>query len=333
MSLAQDDIQAQIAESNSLLNAVRNNTLGVGFSGSGFLAFYFMGIVAVLNALGVINDKTKLAGTSSGAIQSAVACSGLDYQQQFDASLELANFCRARNVCQGYLGAAARNQTNRTLPRDVVRRCKGRLFVAVTQARPGDQPDVGVLISRFSSRTQLLDTISGSGWIPYLSGPQPVWITGNRAYYDGIFTIRIPCPKGVSYCLRVGHWAKQPNTPLGESPEVMTAAFNTSNYISLAFLSAVGGGGANSASRVYLPLNPILQPVISPGIYPGLSGRWNVPANIWNDLVLRIPDKPTLVKVFDQGRADAAAWAGGHPGLTTPAAIQKALAETALKAA
>eukprot|EP00775_Hariotina_reticulata_P013202 gene13202-13333_t len=315
----------------ALLNAVKNITLGVGFSGSGFLIFYYTGVVAVIRALGVVNDKTKLAGASSGSIHSAAICSGLDYQQQFDANSQLADFCRGKNACQGYLGAAARNATNKVFPPDVVQRCEGRLTVAVTQAKPGTQPDVGVLISSFNSRDQLLDTVAGSSWIPYFSGSQPVFITGDRAYYDGGFTIRIPCPEGVSYCLRVGHWAKQPGTPLGESPEVMTAAFNASNHMYLALLSAFGERGANKASSVYLPLNPILQPVISPSIYPGLSGKWNVPADQWNGMGLRVPDKATLVKVFDQGRADAAAWATQQPGLTTAAAVQKALSTTQLK--
>jgi hypothetical protein len=82
---------------------------------------------------------------------------------------------------------------------------------------------------------------------------------------------------------------------------------------------------------VYLPLNPVLQPVISPSIYPGLSGKWNVPADRWNDMGLAIPDKATLVKIFEQGRADAAAWAKEQPGLTTPAAIRRALASTQLR--
>jgi hypothetical protein len=46
---------------------------------------------------------------------------------------------------------------------------------------------------------------------------------------------------------------------------------------------------------------------------------------------LAIPDKATLVKIFEQGRADAAAWAKEQPGLTTPAAIRRALASTQLR--
>jgi len=90
-----------------------------------------------------------------------------------------------------------KNLTNIVFPKDVAERCKGRLFIATTQARPGAQSDVDVLIGKFSSRDQLLDTMYGSSWLPYFSGTQPVFITaGNRAYYDGAFTVKIPCPPG-----------------------------------------------------------------------------------------------------------------------------------------
>jgi hypothetical protein len=105
--------------------------------------------------------------------------------------------CRGKNACQGYLGDAMKNLTNIVFPKDVAERCKGRLFIATTQARPGTQSDVDVLIGRFSNRDQLLDTVYGSSWLPYFSGTQPVFITaGNRAYYDGAFTVKIPCPPG-----------------------------------------------------------------------------------------------------------------------------------------
>jgi hypothetical protein len=41
---------AAAANSSGLALAARTNTLGVGFSGSGFLIFYFTGVTGVLQA-------------------------------------------------------------------------------------------------------------------------------------------------------------------------------------------------------------------------------------------------------------------------------------------
>jgi len=68
---------------------------------------------------------------------------------------------------------------------------------------------------------------------------------------------------GVSYCLRIGHWAKQPRTPIGESSEAMTAAFKASNNMYLALLSALGGNKANNASSEHQSSRQLLCCVVA----------------------------------------------------------------------
>jgi hypothetical protein len=68
-----------------------------------------------------------------------------------------------------------------------------------------------------------------------------------------------------------------------------------------------------------------------PDIFPGLSGALKVPAAQWQSWGLNIPDNATLEYIFNQGRADAAAFVGARK-LANAAAVQAALEATTVKA-
>jgi len=76
-------------------------TTGVGFSGSGFLLFYFFGVLQTLkHDLGIITPATKMAGSSGGAIAAvAGGCSGLAPEKLLSDMLETTRGCRARAQC------------------------------------------------------------------------------------------------------------------------------------------------------------------------------------------------------------------------------------------
>lgn len=83
----------------------------------------------------------------------------------------------------------------------------------------------------------------------------------------------------------------------------------------------------------FLPLNPVVVPQTPrPDIFPGLSGSLPMTADAWNKHVLEVPrDEQTLALIFNQGRRDAAAWAG-QAGVASAEALQQALAQTAVAA-
>lgn len=86
-----------------LLHA-QQGQLGVGFSGSSFLIFYFVGVSSILQHLGIISNTTRLAGSSGGSAVAAAACAGVDPAHQFSSLLGLADTCRPSQGCRGYLG-------------------------------------------------------------------------------------------------------------------------------------------------------------------------------------------------------------------------------------
>lgn len=92
-----------------------------------------------------------------------------------------------------------------------------------------------------------------------------------------------------------------------------------------------------SSAAPFLPLNPVVVPQTPrPDIYPGLSGSLaggNLTADAWNKHVLQVlSDERTLAAIFNQGRADAAAWAT-QARAASAEAVQAALNATDVAAA
>lgn len=189
------------SDSSVTPHAVQNGTLSFGFSGSGFLLFYFVGVTSVLKHLGVINSSTSFAGASGGSINSAAACADVTAAQQFMAMQTVAHTCRPTQGCRGFLDAAVQKQLRSILPDDAAQRCSGRLYVAVTAAQPKGQPDTSLLLgSDWSNRTQLILALRASSYIPVQSGRAATlklsWLPGPGACYDGGFSVDVPCPPG-----------------------------------------------------------------------------------------------------------------------------------------
>lgn len=64
-------------ENSMILSAAKANSLGFSFSGGGFLLPYFVGVVKVLQSLGLITDQTHVAGSSAGSLVAASIASGI----------------------------------------------------------------------------------------------------------------------------------------------------------------------------------------------------------------------------------------------------------------
>lgn len=187
---------------SSIAAASTNGTLAFGFSGSGFLLFYFVGVSSVLRDLGLINGSTSLAGASGGSIASAATCAGVDSAQQFKGLRQVARTCRPSNGCRGFLDSAVYKQLQTILPPDAAQRCSGQLYVAVTEAQPRGQPDTPLLLgSNWTETQQLILALRASSYIPVQSGRaatlQLPWLPGSGAVYDGGFTVDVPCPPGM----------------------------------------------------------------------------------------------------------------------------------------
>jgi predicted acylesterase/phospholipase RssA len=73
---------------------------GLGFSGSGFLLFYFFGVLASLLDSGIVTHLTPMAGSSGGAIAAVSAgCAGLAPATLLDKLIATSEGCRLQNEC------------------------------------------------------------------------------------------------------------------------------------------------------------------------------------------------------------------------------------------
>lgn len=106
------------------------------------LCSYFTGVTAVLQSLGIINNNTRLAGSSGGALTAAAICSNVPAAtQQLATNFNIAAACRPSLACKGYLDTVVRKYSGALLPENVTEQCKRRLFVTVTEARPHNLTD------------------------------------------------------------------------------------------------------------------------------------------------------------------------------------------------
>ncbi|KAG2496663.1 hypothetical protein HYH03_005483 [Edaphochlamys debaryana] len=165
-----------------------SSDVGFGFSAGGLLFPYFLGVVSQLQAMGVLRHEVPVAGASAGSIIAVCAKSGLSEEQLFEALLDLAADCR-----QGGTRARLRHVLHRVLdsvlPADIHERCEGRAFLAVTNVWPRPQSE---LVSSFSSRDDLIDTVLTSCHIPYWFDGSLVRPYRNSIAFDGGITNFIP---------------------------------------------------------------------------------------------------------------------------------------------
>jgi hypothetical protein len=131
-----------------------HQSLGVGLSGSGFLAFFFIGVLSALRDLHLIDQgSTKFAGASGGAIIAMASSLGCPYETGVRGLADLlADSCeRTGKSCFGTLDVAVRAALYKALefvpgpyefPGDagrnatVLDRVNGRTFVGVSLAPP-----------------------------------------------------------------------------------------------------------------------------------------------------------------------------------------------------
>ncbi|KAF8105401.1 hypothetical protein N665_0158s0082 [Sinapis alba] len=170
---------------------------GFSFSAAGLLFPYHLGVAQLLIEKGYITDTTPLAGASAGAIVCATITSGASMQEALEATKVLAHDCR-RNGTAFRLGAVLRNSMEKSLPDDIHIRSNGRVL-AITQVfwKPR-----GLLVDQFDSKSDLIDAVIASAFIPGYLAPMPATMFRNRVCVDGGLTLFMP-PTAAAKTVRV----------------------------------------------------------------------------------------------------------------------------------
>eukprot|EP00193_Tetraselmis_chui_P019547 CAMPEP_0177775074 /NCGR_PEP_ID=MMETSP0491_2-20121128/13883_1 /TAXON_ID=63592 /ORGANISM="Tetraselmis chuii, Strain PLY429" /LENGTH=322 /DNA_ID=CAMNT_0019293569 /DNA_START=50 /DNA_END=1018 /DNA_ORIENTATION=+ len=173
--------------------------LGFGFSAGGMLFPYLIGVVKQLNEEGVMTDRTKVAGSSAGAIVAVSSASGHSMDYVLEACLELAHDYRSFGT-RGRMGTQLQDCLAKFLPDDIHERCNDTAYIGVTKLLPYPRHE---LLHSYESKEDVLKAVLTSCHIPwYFNGAFCTTFRG-ALYYDGGLTDLIPVPLGVKTAVKV----------------------------------------------------------------------------------------------------------------------------------
>ena len=163
---------AATAHNTSLSAHVRDKTASFAMSGCGWLTVFYYGVIDKMRAEGYLTDHSMLAGTSGGALGALIGVSGLSGKEGLQLAIEMSlDRSFRRNIDLGL-----KKLLPTILPDDIAARCESRLHVCVTKVwQPGprlrDPADwaAPLIISKFKNKTELVDTVAASCYIPLYS--------------------------------------------------------------------------------------------------------------------------------------------------------------------
>jgi hypothetical protein len=287
--------------------------------------------------------ETPLGGLSGGGITAAQTCAGVPFEQQFMAFKMVISFCQVNYrddpYCGGMLGPLIKSAIQQNIATygraDAHKRCKGRLFVALSALDPLAtdlmQPKSWV-ISNFTSFDDLVEVTGSTDFLSCFAARTPYTVVRNIPVIDGGYSSAWAqfCPPKTR-CLKLAAYTVGPNNPTGHVPGPDCAL--------KAFLPDFSGKPLPSAGRlpaiprnqwklpatctydpntmmVTSPKQPPFVPASNPDIYPGFQyNSLKTDPCTWQSWALSFykatPD--AIQAMYDQGAADARAWLAANP--------------------
>jgi hypothetical protein len=294
----------------------------------------------MLTQLGVITPgSTRISGVSAGAIALAPQLGLISTEQLTAAAHELAARCRARNNCMWSLEAELTLMLRKLIPAGTYAQLNERqiAYVPVSFVTPGGGIETRVF-SRFRSDDDVVRLISTTTYIPLWNAPNVTTTYRGERAYDGSFTVSLPCPPGVTRCVRVSmagpEFAKRLAGSLlaGGSKALLGAAATTlagqhpANVTRTLLGALPKPDQAVLAHQVAHLAAALTQMVNGPpiDIFPGKYAAGKLPWSASEFLAMML--EPCTPDVCEQlialGRADAAGWAAEH-GITVASAAKK----------
>eukprot|EP00877_Chromochloris_zofingiensis_P003783 jgi/Chrzof1/13405/Cz07g31230.t1 len=304
--------------------ALRDGSMGVGVSGSGFLIFYVVGVMHALQVkrlrhaetpfildtvqtlldtlymgannyrafyaaqkLGILKPSTAMAGDGTGLLITTASCSGLTYADMYKHSY-LYWYDNLQSKVNGTnIGSQDqvwRKTLDKMLPQDVATKCSDSAWMPVPTT--ANTTATSALVHGFSSREELIDTAAASAsQASYSAFSSTVAKPGLSITFEGrVPGSPIPCPPGVKYCVKI---TAIPNDPRWQA-----------------------------SSKI-----PVTQSAaFKADIWPGLSGETvkYTPLQHLSWLVQPPPDKDVLEYFYKLGVKDGAFWAS-KTGMATAA--------------
>ncbi|XP_076579989.1 patatin-like phospholipase domain-containing protein 4 [Chaetodon auriga] len=168
--------------------------LNLSFAASGFLGIYHLGAVEAFFCHGhkLLGSLGACAGASAGALVAAVMITAPDKLQHCKEF----TYWFADNVRRQQFGAVTpgydfmltlREGIEEILPSEAHSLATDRLHVSITHSKSGQNH----IVSRFTSREELVKALLASSFVPVYAGLKPVEFRGQK-WIDGGFTDSLP---------------------------------------------------------------------------------------------------------------------------------------------
>jgi len=158
----------------------------ISFAGCGFLGIYHVGVSACLKTYAPQLLENKIIGASAGAMTAVALISGIPLEDMAKHVIKLANSNNFLNMHhslkEGWL---------KLLPDDIAEKASGRLFISMTKVPIGPN----VLVSQFRSKSDLIDALLASSFVPMFSGLYPPRFRG-ELMMDGGYSDNLPVLSG-----------------------------------------------------------------------------------------------------------------------------------------
>ncbi|XP_034533848.1 patatin-like phospholipase domain-containing protein 4 isoform X2 [Notolabrus celidotus] len=168
--------------------------LNLSFAACGFLGIYHLGAVRAFLRHGdrLVESLRACAGASAGALVAAVMITAPDkledcedFTYRFAASVRRQRFGA---VTPGFnFMLTLREGMEEILPADAHSLASERLHVSITHSKSGKN----LVVSRFTSREELIQALLASSFVPVYAGLKPVDFRGQK-WIDGGFTDSLP---------------------------------------------------------------------------------------------------------------------------------------------
>ena len=164
----------------------RHRSLSYAFSGAGWLTPFHLGVISALRKRNLIGTSSTVAGSSGGAIASALCAVGTSEHDALAKFVEFSNEFKVMSNIDWKL----RLMLLETIPKGSYHSCNNKLFITVTDLKP--RP-VLKTISHFESDNDLIACIATSCYIPFYCGPTlSVSFRGRQSIDGGLFAFLPP---------------------------------------------------------------------------------------------------------------------------------------------
>lgn len=170
------------------------NKINIGFAGCGFLGLYHTGVVAALSSHGkeFVSKIDRVSGASSGSLHAAMLVCDTPLDKCISIGLQTASKLRTNihKIPWQDLDNELRTGLDQILCEDAHKLASAKLYISVTSLT-APYTMKNRLVSHFESKSELIDALAHSCFIPLYSGfsfPKQ----GNEWIIDGAYTDNLP---------------------------------------------------------------------------------------------------------------------------------------------